>query len=208
MSHATHIKIIMAADRVVQDKGIRRLTLDEVARVAEVSKGGLLYHFATKEALIQAMLEHALEAFEVELARARGSDTSPGSWLRAYIKTSFPKEHAALHEQSLVSSAVLASVGNDPILAEPYRAHLRTWVQHASEDGLEANLAQTVRLAIDALWLQDALGFPPYRPQERAALIEAMIAMTRAPEAKEARASASRSATKRAVSSTGGAIRK
>lgn len=191
----------MAADRVVREKGVQRLTLDEVARMAEVSKGGLLYHFGTKEALIQAMLDHALATFETELARLRGLDTSPGSWLRAYIRASFPKEHTAPHEQSLVGSAVLASIGNDPVLSQPYRAHLRTWALRASEDGLDKNLAQTVRLAIDALWLYEALGMPPYDLQERAALIEAMVTVTRAPPSGEARETAADTSAKNTVPS-------
>ena len=43
-----------AADRVVVEEDIFGMTLESVAREAEVSKGGLLYHFRVKEALIDA----------------------------------------------------------------------------------------------------------------------------------------------------------
>src|SRR5215469_4359510 len=138
----TRTRILVAAARVVREKGVPRLTLEEVARVASVSKGGLLYHFSTKEQLIQAMLEHSLAAFEEELNRVRANDIEPGSWLRAYIKASFPGQQSSLYEQSMIGSALLASIGNEPTLAAPYRVHLRKWVQRAVEDGIDPITAQ------------------------------------------------------------------
>jgi AcrR family transcriptional regulator len=170
------------------------MTLEEVARVGEVSKGGLLYHFASKEALVRGMLEVALGAFEKELTRLRGSDRSPGSWLRAYIAASFPADRSITHDQSLIGSAVLASVGSGAELAEPYRAHLRDWARHASDDGLPPATAQAIRLAIDSLWLHEALGLSPYEEQDRARLIEGWVEMTRkAPAATAQPADARRS---------------
>lgn len=46
--------ILQVACRLVRKLGASHLTLDAVAKEAGVSKGGLLYHFPTKEALIQA----------------------------------------------------------------------------------------------------------------------------------------------------------
>ena len=40
----------------MQCKGVAKLTLEAVAKEAGVSKGGLLYHFSNKEALIEGMI--------------------------------------------------------------------------------------------------------------------------------------------------------
>ena len=53
--------ILTAAERVVMRDGVMRLTIEAVAREAKLSKGGVLYHLATKEALIQAMLERLIQ---------------------------------------------------------------------------------------------------------------------------------------------------
>jgi len=53
--------ILTAAERVVLRDGVTCLTLEAVACEANLSKGGVLYHFATKEALIQAMLERLIQ---------------------------------------------------------------------------------------------------------------------------------------------------
>jgi AcrR family transcriptional regulator len=49
-------RILAAAACIVLRDSVRRLTLGAVAREAHLSKGGVFYHVATKEALIQAML--------------------------------------------------------------------------------------------------------------------------------------------------------
>ncbi len=49
-------RLFRAALSVALDHGFGHVTLDAVARRAGVSKGGLLYHFASKTQLIQALL--------------------------------------------------------------------------------------------------------------------------------------------------------
>ena len=49
--------IIDAAEVVVAEVGAAHMTLDAVAGKAGISKGGLLYHFPTKEALLEAMIK-------------------------------------------------------------------------------------------------------------------------------------------------------
>src|SRR5919112_4767165 len=59
-------KILDAAAELVSEIGAGRLTLDAVAERASLSKGGLLYNFPTKEALLQGMLERIIEVALVE----------------------------------------------------------------------------------------------------------------------------------------------
>ena len=65
--------------------GISGLTLEAVAREAGVSKGGLLYHFPSKEALISGMIGRLVEGFTEALGRelAREEVSGSGRWLRA-----------------------------------------------------------------------------------------------------------------------------
>src|SRR3712207_9422759 len=50
--YTTLFRSLEAAERVVARDGVARLSLDAVAGNADVSKGGLLYHFPNKDALI------------------------------------------------------------------------------------------------------------------------------------------------------------
>ena len=56
--------LLDAADRVIAKVGVINLTIDAVAREAGVSKGGVLYSFGTKDALIEAMLQRAGASYE------------------------------------------------------------------------------------------------------------------------------------------------
>lgn len=178
MSTSTRNNILFAADSVIREKGIQRLTLDEVAKVAGVSKGGLLYHFASKDALIQGMLETALESFDAEIQRLRELDTSPGAWLRAYIRASFPNGQGDPLAQTLIGSAVLASVGSNPAITLAYQQHVQKWIRAAATDGIEQHKADAIRLAVDGIWLQEALGIAPFAAKDRVKVIKGLIRMT------------------------------
>src|ERR1700722_11797421 len=56
--------ILDAAEAVVVDKGAAHLTLDAVTERAGISKGGLRYHFESKEALLAALVERQIRRYE------------------------------------------------------------------------------------------------------------------------------------------------
>src|SRR5437764_4553603 len=88
----TRTRLLDAAGRVVVDQGVDALTLDAVAHGAGVSKGGLLHHFASKEALLGALIEHAFATYEIVIEQALDPAEevgTPGRWTRAYIRSSF-----------------------------------------------------------------------------------------------------------------------
>ena len=49
--------ILKQAEILVRERGASQLTFDALTEQTGISKGGLLYHFESKEALIIAMLE-------------------------------------------------------------------------------------------------------------------------------------------------------
>ena len=117
--------ILTAAERVALRDGVLRLTVEAVAREAKLSKGGVLYHFATKESLIQAMLDRLIRYCEQEIAQHQQNDTAPGRWTRAYVRktlaplTSYPGE-AAFPKSKEVGAGLIAYVsgfapGNGPL---------------------------------------------------------------------------------------------
>jgi AcrR family transcriptional regulator len=57
-------QLLDAAERVVLRDGAGQLTMDAVAAEAGVSKGGVLYAYPSKDALIDALFQRAFLAFE------------------------------------------------------------------------------------------------------------------------------------------------
>ena len=60
--------LLVAAETVIIEKGFAHLTLEAVAAQANLSKGGLLYHFPTKDALIEALVTTSHARFNQEFA--------------------------------------------------------------------------------------------------------------------------------------------
>jgi AcrR family transcriptional regulator len=56
----TRNAILNTAQGLIETEGLNALTLERVARDAGLSKGGLLYHFSSKEQLIEACVERLI----------------------------------------------------------------------------------------------------------------------------------------------------
>lgn len=94
---STRDRLLEAAILVAGRDGILSLTLDNVAREAGVSKGGVTHHFAGKDALIEAMFEFFGQRAERMLFERIAHDPQPKMrWARALVSCLFPKEAAAL----------------------------------------------------------------------------------------------------------------
>ncbi len=58
-------RILAAASKILADGGyMTRFSLSAVAAEAGVSKGGLLHHFPSKEALLRGLSENLIDFFE------------------------------------------------------------------------------------------------------------------------------------------------
>ena len=86
----TRERVLDAAFRTTRGGG-GRFTVDAVAKEAGVSKGAVLHHFPSKEALAVGMLERQLNEFDglIERHLAEEPEGKPGRWLRAYVRASF-----------------------------------------------------------------------------------------------------------------------
>lgn len=143
--------LLTAAGHLAIEAGADQLTLDAVARRAGVSKGGLLYHFPTKNALLTAMIEESNATFadrvtEIENTLERGS----GRWLHAFVTASF--EDDELPPGML--AAIVAHAAYRPQLLDPVRTQTQEWLEAATRDGADSETAQIVIAATNGAWLE------------------------------------------------------
>lgn len=61
-------RVLLAARKIVEDSGAGALTFDELSRVSEVTRGGITYHFPTKDALLRALLEDDMQQWKASEA--------------------------------------------------------------------------------------------------------------------------------------------
>ena len=175
--------ILTAAERVALRDGVLRLTVEAVAREAKLSKGGVLYHFATKESLIQAMLDRLIQYCEQEMTQHQQNDAAPGRWTRAYVRktlaplTPYPGE-AAFPKSKEVGAGLIVAAATNPKLLEPLRKRFRTWQRAIERDGISPTRATVVRLAVDGLWLADVLGIWSLSGKLRRQVLNELIRLT------------------------------
>ncbi|MBL0373438.1 TetR family transcriptional regulator [Rhizobium sp. KVB221] len=167
--------IVGAATRIVMERGAARMTLADVATEAGISKGGLLHYFGSKDDLIRAMITAGLDSFEEKTMAMVATDPTPGSYLRAYITTSFPAEGA-----DDIAAAMIAGIATDRDLLEDYGMENAKWSSRLEADGLDYFYAQVIRLAVDGLYFSEAIGLPQFKPDDRKAFLKRLLAMTQA----------------------------
>lgn len=149
------------------ERGYSALTLDAVGEAIGVSKGGVLYHFPTKEALVAALLEELSAGFDADQVTAHEADqAAPGAWTRAYVTASAaPSDDGSSY---VAAVALLAAVGYDPALLAPLQDRYAQWVERLDDDELPGVDAHVVRLAADGLWAADLFGLAPPGAELRA----------------------------------------
>jgi AcrR family transcriptional regulator len=174
-------RLLDAAEEVVGRDGVNNLTLSSVAAQAGVSKGGLLYHFPSKSALITAIVERMATTCEANHGEALRADADPvGRFTRAYLTTRMAKHEE--HRANPIGTALLAAAGTDPQYLEPFRRRHEAWQTAMNTDGIDPAVAAIVRLAIDGLCLGEKLGMPVPQGELRQQVLDKLIALTKTPK--------------------------
>ena len=143
-------RLLDSAEAVLAEHGSHGLTLAAVAAHAGVSKGGLLYHFAGKDALITALIERLIAGFD-ELVDSFRLER-PGWYTRAYVEATFAVLSAQDADAARRRWAVLCAAATDPLLSRPFAVAQRRWLNEGLAEEPDPDLAQLARLAADGLW--------------------------------------------------------
>lgn len=166
-------QIIQAALCVAAEKGAGKVTLDAVAKAAGVSKGGLIYHFPSKEALISAMLQHLLDEAD---CRHEQQTQLEHSTLAALLQTraSFTRQIAGN-----TAMAILAAAAEQPALLKPVQQHNMALLQQVLAEHQQSPQALLLFLASEALVFHDLLQISPFTEQERIDLEQLLVQQAR-----------------------------
>lgn len=152
----TRARILDSAAEVVRVEGAGHLTLDAVAEHAKLSKGGVLYHFPNKRALIEGMLRRMLDDIE-RGAALRGAELN-GANVRLRALTIASAER---REEDAMSLAILAAAAEDPTLLDPVRETTREWFESVRREARDEQLAVLVLLAFEGLRFLEILDLLP-----------------------------------------------
>lgn len=177
----TRKRLLDAAEAIVADRGVGALTLDAVAAAAGVSKGGLLHHYRSKEALLTAIVARlAAEMRTIFDGLVASIPPGPGRAARAAIAWALhsPPEREA--RDLRIAAALLAAHAHHPALIDPIRAEHARIRAILAEDGLPPGHALAIQVAADGLFMAKVFSLWQPSPAEIAA-IEATLARLATP---------------------------
>lgn len=171
--------ILDSAQSIVVREGTGALTLDKIACEAKVSKGGLLYHFSTKEQLVAALVARSIECFERDTRHYRElSGDAPGANTRAFavatLEGQWAKDVGLVPRGLDLFATATAAFSTSPELMEPLREAYARWQKQVEEDGIDPVLATIVRLAADGLWFTEMLGLSNFSQEQRGNVLEGL----------------------------------
>ncbi|SER67834.1 TetR/AcrR family transcriptional regulator [Salisediminibacterium halotolerans] len=165
--NSRRVIILNAASKIVSERGIFNLTLESVAKEAEISKGGLLYHFPSKEALVQGMVEYLSNNYQEKINQnAEADPLERGKWTRAFLNVTFNQGYP----NKDWNSGLLAAKAVKPELLQPLHSAYQDWQEKIEGDGLDPVDATIIRLATDGIWLAELFDFYQIEDEKKRAV--------------------------------------
>lgn len=172
--------IFEACSRILRREGLTNLTLEAVSDEAGLSKGGLLYHFPTKQLLIESLFEYHNDKFETRIEELVLDEADEaGAWLRAYAKASIEQitdpDNASLYASLFAAEEKYASAH------QLMRRKYVDWQERIEAGRLDPTWATLVRLTVDGLWFAEMHKYAPPNAEKRQKIIELILSLTRGP---------------------------
>lgn len=148
----TREQILDAAEAVVIERGVNEMTLDAVAVKAGLSKGGLLYHFPSKDCMVQGMVSRIAmiieQRFSTELAR---QPLGRGRHAQTLMRLMLDTEGSLFPRLQRIAAPLLAAMAGNSEMLNPIREFFLGVRQGMLDDGLSADRSWLVLAALDGL---------------------------------------------------------
>jgi AcrR family transcriptional regulator len=143
--------VLDAFEHLLVEGGDRAATLDAAARGAGVSKGGLLYHFPSREALIDGVLARFSALVDADLEVMAAAPEGPVAYfVRSSVSNDTPLERAG------VAAARLAQAGH-PSAVRMIRSVRQRWLGSVRARVSDPTVALAITLIGDGLYYDSAL---------------------------------------------------
>lgn len=171
-------RILDAAATLVVEKGLGGLTLDAAAKLAGVSKGGLIHHFPGKAELISGLFGYVLAMYEEEVNKALAQDTQGGAkFTRAYVMTVAALQNAGNNKQFMGLFSLILSA--EPALSERWHGWITEGLVRNGENPDDVN-GRLIRYAADGIWMELCVA-PDLGAASRAQTLAQLMRMTLLP---------------------------
>ncbi|WP_308200605.1 TetR/AcrR family transcriptional regulator [Klenkia sp. PcliD-1-E] len=148
-------RVLDAYETLLVEGAGATVTLDAVAEAAAVSKGGLLYHFPSKEALVAGLADRLRSRAADDVAGLRAAPEGPVAY---WVRTANSDAVSGIGRtyQALLGLAGTGQAAARAVIAEVERG----WTTALEELIADPVVARVVRLVGDGLYLEGLTGLP------------------------------------------------
>lgn len=169
-SKRTREAAIAAALAIVTREGAARLTIDAIARESGISKGGVLHHFRTKEAVLKALLEHQIET-GTALFRSL-LESQPPERRERHLAAQISAYRSAVSHPKAATFAIAGAMAEAPELLAELRRDDAGRVARVQAEAENPTIALIRWAAAMGLSLGEILGLSPIPDAERERLFD------------------------------------
>ncbi|MFF3221371.1 TetR/AcrR family transcriptional regulator [Nocardia suismassiliense] len=179
MTVNTRDRILDALESLLLEKGMSHVTLESVATKAGVSKGGLLYHFKSKDALLAGLVRRLTERANQQLTDATARGQSVAGW---YLQTPNPDDATDAVElelyRSMLATMRTIDAATDAETDEVQQAlmdMMSSWSDDLDTEIADPVQADLVRLVGDGVYLRALLGLPQIEPARYRRVVQRLL---------------------------------
>lgn len=160
--------LLRAAEALVREDGFAALSVERVAARAGVSKGAFFHHFATRQAMVEALLMACANDVDARIAaRVDAGERFSVALVETFV-------HEARTDCAFIA-AMLSAVVLDRGVATQVAAVADAWTRRMIDDGVDEATALTVRSVLDGMVLLCLLHAPQPAPAREIDLIRTRV---------------------------------
>ena len=166
-------EVLDAARRIVRERGAGNLTFEELVQESGVTRGGITYHFATKDVLLRALIEADMEQWRELEDRHRPESVDAHT---AELITDIRGHTERNEDRRRFVTGMLSAITHDKSLLDPVRAFIERRRAGMEWDDLQLR-RHLLRLASEGLFWSELIGYGELDPDVRERLVSLMEEM-------------------------------
>ena len=173
-SNSTVDQIFFAVMELILQGGLPAVTLSSVCKRAGLSRGGLMHHYPSKEALVGAFVSRSTDECLREIhAHLHPIACGSGKRAKAFVDLMLKNPAMCRPESSREIAAVMIALMQGGMVSHAEQYYF-TLVDELRRDGVSRAVIDLVVASIDGLWLQAAV-LPVDRVAKRAAQVRLQL---------------------------------
>jgi AcrR family transcriptional regulator len=159
---------------IVRDEGAGALTYDNLVAKSGLTRGGVMYHFPSKESMLQGLVDHYVhrELGKVE-ERWEKHGKTPDGLLKAELECAIEVDD----KDQQISVSLLPVVIQNPAMMNEIQKIVEERYQNLDQTSVGFEKAAITLLVIDAFEMSKAFGFTLLSEKKRKQILKTLYAL-------------------------------